>query len=695
MNARILGIVISLSWLAGSAAHAFQTVAAEPVADETGVLMAADFVQAALQAEAEGDAARREALLREALDKDPDYAPARWHSGYVRLNDAWVSLPQSQRTFRLDPRVADYQQVRASLAESPAKDLLLARWCQEKKLSEEARFHWLNVLRAQPNHEEALRTLEVQWYNGQLLTREQVAEQKQADFKASRNTLNSSNSRKRRWETTIASWERAAAQGEQDLLAKMEADLAAEESPAVIPMFNILLGERSRAPRDPEAFEVVSLNWLKILAKDPSHTKFLVLHAIGHPLEAVRSAAADELKTRPREEYVPLLLTCARFPVEFACSLLLSGGLNSVQTTLDIQGLESDTQIEHVGALVRVAGLDSIIKPFENGSILTFSGGETPDQAAYWSAWQGAAAAKTRAMENYLDRYNAVSAVINQRITEALARATGEDLESNPRVWQAWWEKYQGDYYELDPHQDSDQGESGARSVGGQNLANESAGSQRQQRPLQKFSTVSVQNYVVPPVTQNSGCKPRSGGQSRPTSSAGGGSSGMGDNRNFDMTRFQPHSCFKGSTLVWTITGPRPIEGVLPGDRVLSQNPSTGELAFKMVQTVTKAKPAPMMKIAVGGEEIVSTLGHPFWVVGQRWTMAKHLQEGSLLHSVSGPVRIESVEEIPAATAWYEFSYNLQVDDFHTFFVGENQVLVHHLTMLSILDEGSSIVPGL
>ncbi len=42
---------------------------------KTGVLTAADLVQAALQAEAEGDAARREALLREALDKDPDYAP--------------------------------------------------------------------------------------------------------------------------------------------------------------------------------------------------------------------------------------------------------------------------------------------------------------------------------------------------------------------------------------------------------------------------------------------------------------------------------------------------------------------------------------------------------------------------------------------------------------------------------------------
>ena len=46
-----------------------------PSVDEDAVLTAADFVQAALQAEAAGDAARREALLREALDNDPEYAP--------------------------------------------------------------------------------------------------------------------------------------------------------------------------------------------------------------------------------------------------------------------------------------------------------------------------------------------------------------------------------------------------------------------------------------------------------------------------------------------------------------------------------------------------------------------------------------------------------------------------------------------
>jgi hypothetical protein len=102
-----------------------------------------------------------------------------------------------------------------------------------------------------------------------------------------------------------------------------------------------------------------------------------------------------------------------------------------------------------------------------------------------------------------------------------------------------------------------------------------------------------------------------------------------------------------------------------------------------------------MMKITLGDERILSTLGHPFWVVGQRWVMAKHLQPGCVLHTIPGPRTIDRVEQLPAAKEWYEFSYNLQVADFHTFFVGANQVLVHHLSMLSILDEGSSQVPGL
>lgn len=102
-----------------------------------------------------------------------------------------------------------------------------------------------------------------------------------------------------------------------------------------------------------------------------------------------------------------------------------------------------------------------------------------------------------------------------------------------------------------------------------------------------------------------------------------------------------------------------------------------------------------MLRITAGGEQIVATLGHPFWVIGKRWVMAKHLQQGDLLHSLSGPVLVEQLEEIPAPQEWFAFSYNLEVDGFRTFFVGDSRLLVHQLSMLSVLDEGASLVPGL
>ena len=154
-------------------------------------------------------------------------------------------------------------------------------------------------------------------------------------------------------------------------------------------------------------------------------------------------------------------------------------------------------------------------------------------------------------------------------------------------------------------------------------------------------------------------------------------------------------SCFDGETPVWTATGPRAIKEIQPGDRVLSQDTTTGELAYKAVERVTTRQPSPLIRVTVSGEEILATRGHPFWVVGKRWVMAKHIQAGDLLHTVSGPLPVQRADEVPAPEAWYEFAYNLQVEGFHTYFVGENQMLVHHLSMLSILDEGSSIVPGL
>ncbi|MHB0955845.1 MAG: polymorphic toxin-type HINT domain-containing protein [Pirellulaceae bacterium] len=632
-------------------------------------------VQQALQAEAENNPARRNAMLEEALHMDPECAPARWHSGFIRLDDRWLTLAEVQSQFAADPQLAEYRQVRESLAESPLRELLLARWCAEKKLTDEARFHWLNVLRMEPLNQEALRALDVQWYNGLLLTRDQVAVQKRKDFQASRDTMNLRSAHIRRWESRVANWEVAAGRDDSNLLATMEADLAAETSRNAIVMVNAVMGRRSEDPRDPAAFQVVSRNWLAILAKDPANTKYLVLYAIGHPMEPVRIAAAEELKKRPREEYVPLLLACARFPVEFACSLLAFGGIGRAQYTFDIQGLEADRQIDHADCLNIPADfyapemLHSHLRIRSNdyperNDDMSLPRPARPARAIYPLLFTATAVGRAQDMRSFVDQYNAASVEINQRVTEALTRATGEDLESNPRVWQSWWKQYLCDYYELDPLQTGG-GQSADRQqgVGTQGSGSQSIGGQQQERPVYQYSS-SSQQYVPPPPPP-------------PPS----------------MTVYM--SCFRGSTPVWTMTGPRAIEEIRPGDRVLSQNISSGELAYKVVQEVTKRNPSPMIKITVGDEAILATLGHPFWVNGKRWIMAKHLQADCVLHTISGPRTIDTVEEIPAAVEWYEFSYNLQVADYHTFFVGENQILVHHLSMLSILDEGSSQVPGL
>ena len=55
--------------------------------------------------------------------------------------------------------------------------------------------------------------------------------------------------------------------------------------------------------------------------------------------------------------------------------------------------------------------------------------------------------------------------------------------------------------------------------------------------------------------------------------------------------------------------------------------------------------------------------------------MAKELEDGAMLHSVTGTTRIENVK--PATDAE---TYNLVVADFNTYFVGESGILVHDNT---------------
>lgn len=146
------------------------------------------------------------------------------------------------------------------------------------------------------------------------------------------------------------------------------------------------------------------------------------------------------------------------------------------------------------------------------------------------------------------------------------------------------------------------------------------------------------------------------------------------------------HSCFPRGTMIWTEEGLRPIEQLQSGDLVLSQNPDTGELAFKSVLQPTVLPPTPVLLIRVSDEHFTVTKGHPFWQSGRGWRMAKFLTPGDLLHGLHGSWPVREVEELSRQEA-----FNLVVDDFHTYFVGRKALLVHDN---SLRRPTTAILPG-
>ncbi len=146
-------------------------------------------------------------------------------------------------------------------------------------------------------------------------------------------------------------------------------------------------------------------------------------------------------------------------------------------------------------------------------------------------------------------------------------------------------------------------------------------------------------------------------------------------------------SCFVAGTPIWTETGPKPIERVRVGERVLSQDSESGELCYQFVCKTTLRPPSKTLRLRIGHDEIWSTLGHLFWVSGKGWKMAKQLEVGDLIHSVDGAYPVTAIEKGPTVEA-----HNLVVDQFNTYFVGERPLLVHDNMPHRLTP---TIVPGL
>ena len=143
------------------------------------------------------------------------------------------------------------------------------------------------------------------------------------------------------------------------------------------------------------------------------------------------------------------------------------------------------------------------------------------------------------------------------------------------------------------------------------------------------------------------------------------------------VTNIMGGACFVAGTLIETNGGSIPIEEIDVGSQVYAHNPETGETTLKEVVHVFVRQSAELVHITVNGETITTTPSHPFWVTSSGWRDAIQLRAGDRLQLLNGEhVIVEQVQhellETPITV------YNFEVKDFHTYYVGTNNVLVHN-----------------
>jgi hypothetical protein len=675
-------------------------------------------VAQALQAETSGNNSRREALLETALQEAPNCEAARWQSGYVRCAKRWVRFDEVPELVARDGRLATYRKVREKYPENIDGQMALAAWCEKNGLHEQCRAHLGKVLEMNPDHAEARRLLGYRMVNGDWLTPDDLA---QAAGRAAKTAA-----AVKEWEPKLRAILSDLQQGsrkQQDRAAKEWQGLS---DPAASPAVELVLCTGSSEP--------AALKGVEKLSELPGNESAVSLarQAVFSPWPQVRQAAANGLKPRDWETFVPVLLSAMRSPIQTRIQFysdfdsgrllyrhiffregqsrnevaVLDSGFTHLTPPdrgptgqFDMDSLARNVQAETQAAkkavqcpdgsqrwqyldgrrfLRRPDGtmvLDLNPEPMKavfmrNGRQLSPQEVNAYSQAVrqdeqnrkqYEQTRQRAAilnqfdrqermrqaavgmGSLARARETAVARDNAATQSLDERVVWVLSTATGVSLPCSPDACWQWWadtiDVYVSGYKPTDMiYRKSHQTACGPDLVG------------PPPQPLAPPMTYEVGNVALldPPRTA---------------------------------------SCLVAGTAVWTESGPVAIDKIKAGDLVLAQNVETGELVYKPVLQTTVRLANKTVKLQLLDDTIRCSLGHPFWIAGRGWTMAKEIAPGSNFHGVEGTTPLRQIE-----LSTSEPVYNLIVADFHTYFVGKALVLSHDTTAKR---PTNVVVPGL
>ena len=157
--------------------------------------------------------------------------------------------------------------------------------------------------------------------------------------------------------------------------------------------------------------------------------------------------------------------------------------------------------------------------------------------------------------------------------------------------------------------------------------------------------------------------------------------------RKEELTPYNRYICFNGcfteETIVKTQEGNKEISKIADGEKVLARDEVTGALSYKKVKVIEKLADR-IIEIKLKKEEIKATSEHLFRVK-EGWIKAEEIRKG--LELINDKGEAEVVEEVNKVVYNNLKVYNLEVEDYHTFYVGETGILVHNSYKMPRLEE--------
>jgi hypothetical protein len=556
-------------------------------------------------------------------DQDITAKATHWHSGDIAREGEWAPIAALDPE-KLDSADRQYLKNRGENALDIEGHRKLARWSKSKGLTNRAKSHWFGVLEFDNSDIEARQELGFTLIGNRWISPQEVS----TAVAKSKSTIESL----RQWMPKVREWTSSIEGKDTKKRLKAIQNLREVNDPRVIPALDIAIWQVTSDS---------ALHFIQAIRRFQTREACVSLAgiALNEPSSEVGLAALEALREYPLEYYVPDLLDLMCTEIELKNQVVTRNNGEMVLQLVQSREMRDHyeaTQLDKVltvnQSLPRSAiGLNqaerlinqSLNSPRNRalvfGQVQSMTDGAVVNNVASSIASEEATriAAKARADTNASN--DSVRAA-QRNIATVLRAVTNQQLDDQPASWWAWWDKYEEGYNLGPKYVDSSYTEDRSSIV----------------YQAQEAHALSY----IPPVRR---CE-----------------------------------CLVLGTQIQTEVGLKSVESIRVGDSVVAQNIETGELHLQPILRTTVRPPANTREmILAGGETIRSTLGHPWWVIGNGWVKTKDLKPGMALRTSTGFAKIDELKDADAIE-----TYNLVVDSDHTYFVGQSRILSFDATEL-------------